>query len=71
MDKERKVCMRRKVVYLDDVLFRLFAIQMNTMNDAGVNRMINLAIENTKRDAFEIETDSKEGDLLSGGSKNE
>ena len=63
--------MRRKVVYLDDVLFRLFAIQMNTMNDAGVNRMINLAIENTKRDAFEIETDSKEGDLLSGGSKNE
>lgn len=63
--------MRRKVVYLDDVLFRLFAIQMNTMNDAGVNRMLNLAIENTKRDAFEIETDSEEGDILSGGSENE
>lgn len=63
--------MRRKVVYLDDVLFRLFAIQMNTMNDAGVNRMLNLAIENTKRDAFEIETDSEEGDILSGGNKNE
>lgn len=63
--------MRRKVVYLDDILFRLFAIQMNTMNDAGVNRMLNLAIENTKRDAFEIETGSEEKDILSGGSKNE
>ena len=62
--------MKRTVVYLDDVLFDLYAINVNSWKDEKMDRMIKFAIDNIKRRSFEIETDSNEGDIF-GGNKDE
>ena len=61
--------MKRTVVYLDDVLFDLYAININSWRDEKTDRMIKLAIDNIKRRSFEVETDSTEEDIFGGNNE--
>lgn len=58
--------MKRRVVYLDDVLFELYAINVVTWRNEAMDRIVKTMIDNMKKHSFVVETDSKEEDAFGG-----